>query len=79
MAGMKCYYGNSVSKYADRQLDLVGIGRLLGFDPMPEVNSLAFVRYHREFATSNETHDIAQRHTGLTLFADTAHHPTIVG
>jgi NhaP-type Na+/H+ or K+/H+ antiporter len=88
MAGLRCYYGNPVSEHADRQLDLVGIGRLLGLAPTPEVNSLACVRYQREFGrsqvfslptpASSEKHDIAHRHDGLTLFADTAHYQQLL-
>ena len=80
MQGLRCYYGNPVSEHADRHLDLVGIGQLLALSKNAEFNSLACVRYQREFGrqhvyvlsrhTRHEKHDIADRHNGITLFAD---------
>jgi NhaP-type Na+/H+ or K+/H+ antiporter len=49
MAGLKAFYGNPVSEYADRHLDLVGIGRLLALSPRDDVNRLASLRYQPEF------------------------------
>ena len=47
--GLRAYYGNPVSGLADRQLDLVGIGRLLALSPQHEMNALAVLRYRPEF------------------------------
>jgi NhaP-type Na+/H+ or K+/H+ antiporter len=49
MAGLPTFYGNPVSEHADRRLDLVGIGRLLGLSPDPDQNALAALRYRSEF------------------------------
>jgi len=48
MAGLRTFYGNPVSELADRRLDLVGIGRMLGLSPDPDLNALAALRYKPE-------------------------------
>jgi NhaP-type Na+/H+ or K+/H+ antiporter len=53
MAGLATYYGNPASEHADRHLDLVGIGRLLGLSPQAELNALASVRYRGEFGEAH--------------------------
>lgn len=53
MAGLETFFGNVVSKEADRRLDLVGVGYLLAMSPYPELNALAAVRYQREFGRGN--------------------------
>ncbi len=53
MEGLTTFYGNAVSEYADRRLDLVGLGRLLALSPQRELNALAAHRYHREFGDNN--------------------------
>jgi CPA1 family monovalent cation:H+ antiporter len=49
MHGLSAFYGSAVSEYADRRLDLVGLGRLLALSPLQEANLLAVHRYRREF------------------------------
>lgn len=49
MAGLATFYGSAVSSYADRRLDLVGLGRVLALSSQPELNALALHRYRREF------------------------------
>jgi NhaP-type Na+/H+ or K+/H+ antiporter len=49
MHGLTAFYGSAVSEYADRRLDLVGLGRLLALSPQQEANVLAVHRYRREF------------------------------
>jgi NhaP-type Na+/H+ or K+/H+ antiporter len=49
MHGLSTFYGSAVSEYADRRLDLVGLGHLLALSPQQEVNMLAMHRYRREF------------------------------
>lgn len=49
MLGLRTYFGNPVSEHADRHLDLVGLGRMLGLSVRPELNALAAVRYRGEF------------------------------
>ena len=53
MDGLATYYGNAVSEHADRNLDLVGIGRVLALSPQKELNALACVRYRSEFGSEN--------------------------
>lgn len=53
MDGLATYYGNAVSEHADRNLDLVGIGRVLALSPQKELNALACVRYRGEFGNAN--------------------------
>lgn len=48
-AGLDVYFGSPVSEEADRQLDLVGIGRLLALSSRPDLNRLALLRYRPEF------------------------------
>lgn len=52
MQGLRTFFGNPVSEHADRNLDLVGIGRLLALSPRRELNSLACVRYRPEFGAN---------------------------
>ncbi len=49
MQGLATFYGSAVSQYADRKLDLVGMGRLLAMSTQQELNILAVHRYRREF------------------------------
>jgi NhaP-type Na+/H+ or K+/H+ antiporter len=51
--GFDTYYGSLVSEHADRHLDLVGIGGLLGLSAHSTLNSLAVMRYRREFGDGN--------------------------
>lgn len=81
MDGLDTFYGNPVSEYADRKLELVGIGRLLCLSPQRELNVVASMRYRSEFgkdelytlrssaeAQSTEKHKISADHRGNTLF-----------
>ena len=52
-AGLPVFYGNPISEYADRNLDLVGLGRLLAASPRREDNVLAAMRYQPEFGREN--------------------------
>jgi len=52
MQGLRTFFGNPVSEHADRNLDLVGIGRLLALSTRRELNSLACVRYRPEFGAN---------------------------
>ncbi|MEH6638257.1 MAG: sodium:proton antiporter [Porticoccaceae bacterium] len=49
MEGLETYFGNPVSAHADRHLDLMGIGRLLGMSRRPALNTLASMKYASEF------------------------------
>ena len=49
MAGLPVFYGSPVSAYAERHLDLIGLGHLLALSHRPGLNELACVRYRYEF------------------------------
>jgi NhaP-type Na+/H+ or K+/H+ antiporter len=82
--GLDTYYGNPVSEHADRHLELIGFGGLLGISPRAELNSLAVMRYLREFGEGNvyalhatledqpENLRISALHTGHVLFGKDA-------
>jgi CPA1 family monovalent cation:H+ antiporter len=45
MQGLKVFYGSPVSSYADRHLELTGIGHLLALSHRPDLNELACLRF----------------------------------
>ncbi|HNP37191.1 MAG TPA: sodium:proton antiporter [Woeseiaceae bacterium] len=45
MKGLAVFYGSPVSSYAERHLDLTGIGHLLALSHRPDLNELACLRY----------------------------------
>ncbi len=49
MEGLNTFFGNPASPYADRNLDLTGIGRLLAVSTHRERNTLTCVHYRQEF------------------------------
>jgi NhaP-type Na+/H+ or K+/H+ antiporter len=49
MDGLDTYYGDPVSAHADRQLELEGIGRLFAMSRRPAMNTLAVIKFRREF------------------------------
>ena len=51
--GFDTYYGSLVSEHADRHLELVGFGGLLGLSAHSALNNLAVMRYRREFGDRN--------------------------
>ena len=53
MEGLPTYYGNPVSEHAERNLRLIGIGRLLALTPNIELNVLATQHYRLEFGPNN--------------------------
>lgn len=53
MGGLRTYFGNIVSDDADRRLDLVGIGQLLALSRRAPLNTLACLRYAREFGSGS--------------------------
>ncbi len=48
-AGLRVFFGNPVSEQADRQLDLVGMGRMLALSAHGSLNTLACMHYRMEF------------------------------
>ncbi|GAB4118858.1 MAG: sodium:proton antiporter [Rhodothalassiaceae bacterium] len=53
MAGIPTFFGNAVSEYADRKLDLLGLGAMLALSTRPSLNALAALRYRQEFGSAN--------------------------
>lgn len=49
MDGLSTFYGHPATAYAERHLDLTGIGRLLALSTNRERNALACVYYRQEF------------------------------
>ena len=49
MEGLHTFFGNPASPHAERNLDLVGIGRLLAMSVHRERNTLACLHYRQEF------------------------------
>ena len=49
MAGLPVFYGSPVSSYAERGLDLTGLGTLLAVSRRPGLNELACVNFASEF------------------------------
>jgi NhaP-type Na+/H+ or K+/H+ antiporter len=83
MDGLKTFYGNPVSEYAEQRLDLTGIGKLLGMSPERSINTVAGMRYGNEFGQHNvfamrtsidarltDKHIEGEEHRGQYLFAD---------
>ncbi|OBS08300.1 cation:proton antiporter [Acidihalobacter prosperus] len=76
MDGLSTYYGNPVSEHADRHLDLIGIGRLLGLSPQGDLNVLAAQYYRRELGqqsvytlpTSSDSEQRRHKHTVAAEF-----------
>ena len=53
MDGLPTFYGNPVSSYADRHLDLIGLGGMIAISARTNLNTLASMRYKREFGAQN--------------------------
>ncbi len=80
MAGLRVFYGSPVSGYAERHLDLMGLGHLLAMSHRPDLNELACVRYRYEFGREavftvqqhkeapHEKHQITGETGGRVLF-----------
>ena len=49
MKGLPVFYGSAVSSYADRHLNLLGLGNLLALSHRPGLNELACVRFRYDF------------------------------
>lgn len=80
MAGLPVFYGSAVSSYADRHMDLLGLGNLLAMSYRPGINELACIKFSYEFGrgcvytvrqdaeTTHEKHHITGDITGRALF-----------
>ena len=92
MHGLDCFYGNPVSEHADRNLVLVGIGRLLGMSGRGSLDALATMYFKSEFGANNvyelittrekvksAKHKISVRHRGKQLFGEDITHGMFAG
>ncbi len=52
IAGLYAVDKDALSQHSGDELDFEGLGRMIALTPNDEVNSLAAVRYHNEFGTS---------------------------
>ncbi|MDH3748587.1 MAG: sodium:proton antiporter [Gammaproteobacteria bacterium] len=80
MKGLPVFYGSPVSDYAERHLELMGLGHLLALSHRPGLNELACVRYRYEFGRnavytmpqkeekSHEKHQISGESAGRVLY-----------
>lgn len=80
MAGLPVFYGSPVSEYAERHLDLIGLGHLLALSERPGLNELACVKYRFEFGrdavytiprrseTEHAKHQISGERGGRVLY-----------
>jgi NhaP-type Na+/H+ or K+/H+ antiporter len=85
MEGMKVFHGNPVSRLAEKELDLVGFGRMVGVSQNDDLNLLAVQRYLREFGKKrvyalpsqaslrkSERDVVSDELTGVRLFSEDA-------
>lgn len=85
MEGLKVFHGNPVSRLAEKELDLVGVGRMLGLSQNDDLNVLAVQRYMREFGKKrvyalpsqasqrkSERERVADELLGVALFSEDA-------
>lgn len=81
MEGLSTYYGNPISEHADRNLDLLGLGKMLALSGRGNLDTLASLRFKSEFGSNNvyelktnreqiisDKHQISMRHRGYQLF-----------
>lgn len=83
MKGLPVFYGSPVSEYAERHLELMGLGHLLALSHRPGLNELACVKYRYEFGReavytmpqkeekSHEKHQISGESAGRVLYGGT--------
>ncbi len=82
LLGLNTYTGNALSEFAEDNLDLAGIGRVLALTPNDEVNSLVCLRFLHVFGRQEVYKLVTQRadvetekastDTGRALFAEDA-------
>lgn len=83
MDGLNTYYGNPISEHADRNLDLLGLGKMLALSGRGNLDTLASLRFRKEFGSNNvyelktnreqlisDKHQISTRHRGYKLFGE---------
>ncbi len=83
MEGLETYYGNPISEHADRNLNLLGLGKVLAMSGRGSLDTLACLRFKSEFGVNNvyelkttrekhisDKHIISTRHRGYELFGE---------
>ncbi len=81
MAGLPVFFGSAVSVYAERHMNLLGLGKLLALSDQPGLNELACVKFRYEFGmdsvftgrhhteSSHEKYQVSGDSAGRLLFA----------
>ena len=85
MEGLETYFGNPVSEHADRNLNLIGLGKLLAMSGRLNLDTLACLRFKSEFGKKNiyelkttrekhteNKHIVSTKHRGYELFTEDA-------
>ncbi len=83
MEGLSTYFGNPVSEHADRNLDLIGIGKMFAMSGRGNLDTLASLLFRSEFGSKEiyelktnreqiitEKHKVSNRHRGYQLFGE---------
>ncbi len=83
MEGLTTYFGNPVSEHADRNLDLIGIGKMFAMSGRGNLDTLASLLFRSEFGSKEiyelktnreqiiaEKHKVSNRHRGYQLFGE---------
>jgi NhaP-type Na+/H+ or K+/H+ antiporter len=83
MDGLETYYGNPISEHADRNLNLIGLGKVLAISGRSNLDTLACLRFKSEFGVQNvyelkstrekhiaDKHIVSTRHRGYELFGE---------
>jgi NhaP-type Na+/H+ or K+/H+ antiporter len=83
MDGLETYYGNPISEHADRNLNLLGLGKILAMSGRANLDTLACLRFKSEFGVKNvyelkstrekhvsDKHIVSTRHRGYELFGE---------
>ena len=83
MDGLETYYGNPISEHADRNLNLMGLGKVLAMSGRGTLDTLACLRFKSEFGVKNvyelkttreqhisDKHIVSTKHRGYELFGE---------
>ena len=87
MEGLNTYFGNPISKHAERHLDMVGTGKMLAMSGRANLDTLAGLRFRSDFGEKgiyelkttrgkiiSDKHRISTRHRGYQLFGEDITH-----
>lgn len=83
MEGLETYYGNPISEHADRNLNLLGLGKVFALSGRSSLDTLACLKFKSEFGVKNvyelkstrekhitDKHIVSTRHRGYELFGE---------